>query len=47
MIQTCSHFSLLYDLLYYRDAIVGQVLDELGLQIGDELSGMYKTMINV
>ena len=26
--------------LYYRDAIVGQVLDELGLQMADELSGL-------
>jgi len=24
----------------FRDAIVGQVLDELGLQLTDELSGM-------
>jgi hypothetical protein len=24
---------------YFSDAIVGQVLDELGLQLGDELAG--------
>lgn len=26
--------------LFYRDAVVSQVLDELGLQMADELSGM-------
>lgn len=30
-------------LYYFSDAIVGQVLDELGLQMADELTGMLMT----
>lgn len=37
---------LLY-LLYFSDAIVNQVLDELGLQLGDQLSGLPSTAASV